>query len=59
MVREVHQCMVLNNFYWAVWAVMMLQEADEVNPNAFNWDFLAGRCEMHETCVAKYGVGHI
>ena len=58
-IKQVQQGMVLNNFYWAVWAVMMLSDADETDVNAFNWDFLLGRCIMHKKCVELYGIGQI
>jgi len=51
--------MVLNNFYWAVWAIMMLTEQDETNTEAFNWDFADGRCDLHELCVRDFGFGQI
>lgn len=56
----VEQCkalMVLNNYYWAVWAVMMLSEADETDPKAFNWAFFLGRCDLHLVCVQQFGIG--
>ena len=43
-VKQVKQCMVLNNFYWAVWAIMMLNDSEETDAKAFNWEFLVGRC---------------
>ena len=51
--------MILNNFYWAVWAIMMLDEADYTNPEAYTWTFLEGRCDLHERCVAEFGFGQI
>ena len=56
-VLEVKQCMVLNNYYWGVWAIMMLSDADETDNNVFNWDFAFGRCESHEMCVRDFGIG--
>lgn len=44
--------MILNNFYWAVWVILMLGEADETDPNAYHWSFLQGRIQMHHRCVA-------
>ena len=50
-VEQTKACMILNNYYWAVWAVMMLNEEEETNPDGFHWFFLTGRCEMHLKCV--------
>ena len=58
-VKQVKQCMILNNYYWGVWAVMMLSEADETDPNVFNWDFLEGRCDLHLKCVEQFQMGQI
>lgn len=49
--------MVLNNFYWAVWAIMMLKEEEETDPEVYQWDFLIGRCQMHNRIVSDFGVG--
>ena len=49
--QQTKALMVLNNYYWAVWAVMMLSEEDETNSGAFNWAFFLGRCEMHNKCL--------
>lgn len=56
-VLSVKKCMVLNNFYWAVWCIMMLSEADETNSKCYQWDFFKGRVEMHKLCVEKFGIG--
>ena len=45
------QCMILNNYKWAVWAIMKLNEADELNPDYYTWEYLLGRCEMHQRQV--------
>ena len=58
-VKEVKQCMLLSNFYWGVWAIMLLLEADETNPNAFNWEFARGRTDLYKLCVRDFGFGNI
>lgn len=58
-VQQVKALMVLNNYYWAVWAVMMLSEADETDPKVFNWAFFLGRCDLHLVCVQQFGIGAI
>lgn len=57
--RETKNCMVLNNFYWGVWAIMMLAEKEETDVNAFNWEFARGRVLLHKQCVQDFGIGQI
>ena len=56
-VLSIKQCMVLSNFYATTWALMVLSESDETNPNAFQWDYLQGRCDLLQLCQEKFGVG--
>ena len=51
--------MILNNYYWAAWSIMMLSTADESDPNAFHWDLIEGTCEMNRKCVEEFGFGQI
>lgn len=51
--------MILNSYYWAVWAIMMLSEHDETDSEAYFWDFLDGRCEMHRKFVEQFGFGKV
>jgi len=30
-VLDTKKCMILNNYYWGVWSIMMLTEADETD----------------------------
>ena len=53
-VEQTKQCMVLNNYYWAVWAIMMLTESDETDRKAFNWEFARGRTVMHKKCCEDW-----
>ncbi len=39
--KEVKQCMLLNNYYWAVWSFIMLKETDIRNDLAFTYHFAA------------------
>lgn len=56
---SVKKCMVLNNYFWAAWSIMMLSTADESDPNAFHWDLIEGKCEMNRKCVEEFGFGQI
>ena len=37
--REVKQCLLLNNFYWCIWALTMLQDSDVCREDVFNYEF--------------------
>ena len=56
-VHEVHQCMVLYNFFFAMWTVLVLSEADERDRTAWHWDYILGRCKVHQLCLEKYDLG--
>ena len=43
--------MILNSYYWATWAIMMLTDDDETDPEAYFWEFLNGRCDMHDRYI--------
>jgi|LauGreDrversion4_2_1035121.scaffolds.fasta_scaffold524412_2 hypothetical protein len=43
LVRDVKNCMILNNFYWAVWSLVTLKQQDYKNPKAFNFEY----CRLH------------
>lgn len=58
-ILSVKKAMILNNYYWSVWAIMMLNEDDEVDAAAFNWDFFRGRCTMHRKQVEEFKIGAI
>ena len=55
--EQTKQCMVLNNYYWAVWAIMMLSEQDESDPSVFNWEFARGRALVHKNSVQDWQIG--
>lgn len=46
--------MILNSYYWAVWAIMMMSQSEETDPEAYYWDFLLGRCEMQHRYVEQF-----
>ena len=58
-VAQVKQCMLLNNFSNALWAILVLSEEDETNDRAFHWEFLRGRCLMIKTCFELFGIAKI
>ena len=38
-----------------MWSIIMLGEDDELNPNAYHWDLLHGKCDMQEMYYEKFG----
>ena len=45
---EVAQCMLLSNFYWAVYSLISLQTGDLVRPDqVHNYKYAAARVKMH------------
>ena len=36
----------MNNFYWGVWAIMMLKEEEETEWDVFNWEFNRMRIDL-------------
>ena len=58
-VLDTKKCMILNNYYWAVWSIMMLTEADETDPQTYHWEIGMGRCNLHLRCVEQFGIGQI
>ena len=46
---DVERCLMLNNFYWCVWAIMMAKEEEECDATIYNWEF----CRMRIILFAK------
>lgn len=44
----------MNNFYWAVWAILILKKEDYGRKNVFNFDFLDFRIQMHTMVKELY-----
>jgi len=38
--------MILNNFFWGVWALMLLQDSDITSEKVFNYTFAEGRAML-------------
>lgn len=47
--KEIEQCLMLNNFYWCVWGIMMLKEEEEIDHTLFNWEL----CRMRSVLFTK------
>ena len=44
--KEIEQCCIVNNFYWTMWSIMMLQEEDELDHTIFNWEVIRMKIEL-------------
>jgi len=58
-VLNTKKCMILNNYYWAVWSIMMLTESDETDIQTYHWEIGSGRCDIYLKCVEQFGIGQI
>jgi len=45
-VSDIWKCALLNNFFWAVWAIKMIDDPTE--PGLFNYDFAKARIEAYQ-----------
>lgn len=54
--KEVHKCMILNNFYWAVWAYMILKDKEICKEETFNYFFSAHRAQLQKHCKKEFGL---
>ncbi len=43
---EVNKCLVLNNYFWGVWALRILKEEKLGDSSVFNFDFAQARVDM-------------
>ena len=39
-VMDTKKNMILNSFYWVLWAIMMLTEEEETDPEVYYWEFI-------------------
>jgi|688.fasta_scaffold1538428_1 thiamine kinase-like enzyme len=55
-VDQIKRCMLLNNFYWAVWAFMMLKPENYLNDKTFNYCYAAIRAQMYKHACKQFGM---
>ena len=48
LLQEVWQCALLNNFFWGVWALALLDVEGCTKKGIFNYDFAHCRCQSFE-----------
>jgi len=51
---EVRRCLLLNNFFWAIWCLRMLKPEKLGDPEVFNFDFAEARIAMYEHIKGLY-----
>ena len=52
--EEVHKCLLLNNYFWAVWALKMLKPDRLSDEKVFNYDFADARIQMYNHVKMLY-----
>jgi hypothetical protein len=43
---ETQKCLLLNNYFWAIWSLRMLKPERLGDPTVYNFDFAAARVAM-------------
>ena len=56
ILKEVEDCLRVNNMYWGVWALMMLADEDIEKGDVFNYDFAQCRVDMHARSCEEMGI---
>jgi hypothetical protein len=51
---EVHRCLLLNNYFWAIWSLRILKSEKMGDPGVFNFDFAEARMQMFEHVKTLY-----
>ena len=52
--EEIRKCLLLNNFFWAIWCLRMLKPEKLGDPEVFNFDFAEARIAMYEHISKLY-----
>ena len=52
--KETYDCMLLNNYFWGIWALVMLKSEDYGKTDVFNFDFAEARIYMYEFARDNY-----
>jgi hypothetical protein len=50
---EVYRCLLLNNYFWAIWSMRILKEEKLGDPTLFNFDFAEARVQMQKHVQEK------
>lgn len=52
--EECNKCLLLNNYFWAVWSLKMLKDEKMGDPNVFNFEFAKSRVHMYNHVKGLY-----
>ena len=56
IMENLKKSIILNNFYWGVWAIMMLKEEEETEWDVFNWEFTRMRIDLLNIQRKRFGM---
>ena len=57
--KEIEQCLIVNNFYWTMWSIVMLKEEDELDHTLFNWELIRMKVELFSKQREWFGLGSL
>ena len=55
--QEIDQCMLVNNFFWTMWAIVTLKENQETDHTLFNWELCRQRYVLASKQKEWFGLG--
>ena len=53
--QEVENCCLLNNFYWGVWALLLIRDNDVCDEKVFNYEFAISRVKIYKLITQVFG----
>lgn len=54
LLEETHRCLLLNSYFWAIWALHMIKEEKLGDPTVFNFDYAQARIAMYNHTKKLY-----
>lgn len=54
MREETRRCMLVNNYFWAIWSLRMLKDERLGDTTVFNFAFAEGRVAMYKHVKELY-----
>ncbi len=57
--REVENCLLLNNFYWGVWALLLIRDNDVCDDRVFNYEFALTRVRIYKMLLQQFGANQV
>lgn len=53
---DVNKCLLLNNFVWAVWVMLIMTDSQVYDDDIWHWRFLPGRIEDFKKQKAEFSL---